>query len=64
MNDYGPKVRRHLREAGWELLRQAKGSHEMWHDPATGKRQPVPHKIKKKHTANGILKDAGLPKAF
>jgi hypothetical protein len=29
-----------------------------------GKRIVVPLQIKSRHTANGILKDAGLPKAF
>jgi len=40
-------------------------------DPATSfpeellqRRFPVDHKIKSRHTANGILKHAGLPKAF
>jgi hypothetical protein len=32
--------------------------------PINGKSFPVDHKIKSRHTANGILKRAGLPKAF
>jgi hypothetical protein len=32
--------------------------------PPTGKRFSVPHNTTKAHTANGILRDAGLPKAF
>jgi hypothetical protein len=36
----------------------------MWKSPINGKSFPVDHKIKSRHTANGILKQAGLPKAF
>ena len=31
-----------LREAGCEPLREAKGSHQIWHNPETGKRSVVP----------------------
>ena len=30
----------------------------------TGVRFPVDHKIKSRHTANAVLKQAGLPKEF
>jgi len=39
-----------LRAAGCLLVRQGKGSHEIWHSPITKR--------------NGILRLAGLPKAF
>lgn len=64
MADYGSPVRRLLREAGCTRIRDAKGSHEMWRSPITGRAFPVPRRIKSRHTANGILKQAGLPKAF
>ena len=32
--------------------------------PVTDRRFPVDGKIKSRHTANGILKQAGLPKQF
>jgi predicted RNA binding protein YcfA (HicA-like mRNA interferase family) len=44
-------------------LRRGKGDHDIWMTPE-GKRLVVPVRIKSRHTANGILKDAGLPKAF
>jgi hypothetical protein len=40
------------------------GDHEMWKSPISGKSFPVDSKIKSRHTANGIMKQAGLPKAF
>ena len=41
-----------------------KGDHDVWHDPKTGKKVTVPVKLLSRHTANNILKDAGLPKVF
>jgi len=64
MADYAPRVRRLLREAGCLRQRQAKGDHEIWFSPKTKRRFPVDAKIRSRHTANGILKQAGLPKAF
>jgi hypothetical protein len=49
---------------GCWFVRQGKGDHEMWESPISGKRFPVDADIKSRHTANGILKQAGLPKAF
>jgi predicted RNA binding protein YcfA (HicA-like mRNA interferase family) len=53
-----------MREAGYEVDRQGKGDHEIWKHTETGKRVTVDNGCKKRHTANAILKDAGLPKAF
>jgi hypothetical protein len=53
-----------LRSAGCMLLRQGKGSHEIWHSPITRRNFPVPVGIVSRHTANAILRQAGLPKAF
>ena len=64
MNDFAPSVKMLLRRANWELLRQGKGDHSIWHDPITARKVTVDHKIKSRHTANDILKKAGLPKAF
>lgn len=62
MNDYGPKVRRLLKDAGFSHLRWGAGSHEIYSDGE--KNITVPVRIKVRHTANGILKEAGLKKAF
>ena len=58
------EIRDLLRAAGCRLLRQGKGSHEVWHSPITNRNFPVPIGIVSRHTANGILRQAGLPKAF
>jgi predicted RNA binding protein YcfA (HicA-like mRNA interferase family) len=53
-----------LQAAGCTLVRQGKGSHEIWHSPITDRNFPVPLGIASRHTANAILRQAGLPKAF
>jgi hypothetical protein len=63
VNEYGQAVRDKLSEAACAFLRHGKGDHDIWRTPE-GKRLVVPVRIKSRHTANGILKDAGLPKAF
>jgi predicted RNA binding protein YcfA (HicA-like mRNA interferase family) len=64
MNDFRPALEQLLREAGCHLVRQGKGSHSIWRSPHSKTNFPVPAKIKSRHTANAILKQAGLPKAF
>jgi predicted RNA binding protein YcfA (HicA-like mRNA interferase family) len=58
------ELHRRLREAGCHPVRSGKGSHEIWFSPLTGRTFPVPHGIISRHTANGVLRDAGLPKEF
>ena len=53
-----------LNNAGYELLRTEKGDHEIWADRKSGKKVTVDAGINSRHTANEILKKAGLPKAF
>jgi predicted RNA binding protein YcfA (HicA-like mRNA interferase family) len=53
-----------LRAVGCEFRRQGKGSHEIWWSPVTGRTFTVPRNICKPATANAILKQAGLDKAF
>ncbi|GIK78976.1 MAG: addiction module toxin, HicA family protein [Alphaproteobacteria bacterium] len=57
-------LREMLRAAGCTLVRQGKGSHEIWHSPITNRNFPVPVGIASRHTANAILRQAGLPKTF
>lgn len=64
MADYAPRVRRLLTNAGCRRERQGKGDHEIGFSPKTKRRFPVDTRIKSRHTANGILRQAGLPKAF
>jgi predicted RNA binding protein YcfA (HicA-like mRNA interferase family) len=53
-----------LKVAGCYLVRQGKGSHEIWYSPITKENFPVPIGIPSRHTANAILRQAGLPKGF
>jgi hypothetical protein len=57
-------LRDRLLEAGCHMVRQGKGSHQIWHSPITGRHFAVPIGIPSRHTANAILRQAGLPKGF
>lgn len=61
---FTPKLKKLLSEAGCNLERQGKGDHEIWYSPLTERRFVVDNAIKSRHTANAVLKQAGLPKAF
>ncbi len=58
------EVAKLLRDAGCTFVRQGKGDHEIWESPITKRRFTLPRKLQKTHTANGALKDAGLPKRY
>jgi predicted RNA binding protein YcfA (HicA-like mRNA interferase family) len=47
-----------LRSLGFKRVDGGKGSHEKWKRPE-GPTLIVPFNLKSRHTANGILKDAG-----
>jgi predicted RNA binding protein YcfA (HicA-like mRNA interferase family) len=64
VNDYGKEVRKRLLEAGCTFVRHGRGDHDIWRSPNAERPLTVPVKIKSRHMANKILKDAGLPKAF
>jgi predicted RNA binding protein YcfA (HicA-like mRNA interferase family) len=53
-----------LHAAGCRFVRRGRGSHEIWHSPITARNFAVPIGIPSRHTANAILRQAGLPKAF
>jgi predicted RNA binding protein YcfA (HicA-like mRNA interferase family) len=57
------EVIRGLKKAGFVFDRQAKGSHEIWYNPATKRRTTVPNHPGvdiRKGTLKAILKEAGL----
>jgi predicted RNA binding protein YcfA (HicA-like mRNA interferase family) len=64
MQNFAKPLKKLLAQAGWELLRQGRGDHEIWHHPETGQRVTVVTFLKSRHLANAILRDAGLSKAF
>jgi len=51
-----------LAKFGFALWKPAKGSHEKWLSKETGIVLIVPRNLKSRHTANGILRDAGSKK--
>jgi predicted RNA binding protein YcfA (HicA-like mRNA interferase family) len=61
--DYYREIIRRLEAAGWVKAAGGKGSHEKWIESRTGRVVIVP-RSKSRHTANEVLKQAGLPKAF
>jgi len=61
--DYYREVAAILRQAGWILTDGGKGSHEKWRHAISGRTVIVP-RSKSRHTANEVLRQAGLPKAF
>jgi HicA-like toxin of HicAB toxin-antitoxin system len=61
---YEHAVREYLKEHGCAYDRDGKGDHEIWYSPITKRKFPVDGKIKSRHTANGVLKQAGIGKKF
>jgi hypothetical protein len=64
MADYEKVVRDMLDENGCYFVRRGKGDHDIWFSPITGKPITVDGKIESRHTANHILKRAGIGKKF
>lgn len=64
MGDFAPDLKRILREAGCCRVRRGKGDHDIWFSPLTERNFVVDSKIVSRHTANGVLKQAGLRKHF
>jgi len=64
MSDFSKELKQYLQEAGCYFERQGKGDHEIWFSPITNIRFVVDNRIKSRHTANAVLKQAGLPKKF
>jgi hypothetical protein len=64
MATYTPKLTEVLRAHGCYFKRPGHGDHEIWYSPITQRYFPVDHKILSRHTANGVLKQAGIPKQF
>jgi predicted RNA binding protein YcfA (HicA-like mRNA interferase family) len=61
--DFYPELTAILYAAGWRRAINSKGSHEKWRHPDVAHAVIVP-RSKSRHTANTVLKQAGLPKAF
>ena len=65
MADYGDVVRRLLSDDGYDkLTKRGKGSHSMWYNEQKNITVTVNDKIKSRHSANEILKDAKINYKF
>jgi predicted RNA binding protein YcfA (HicA-like mRNA interferase family) len=53
-----------LRANNCHLVRSGKGSHEIWFSPINRRHVTVPRSTKSRHSANEVLKQAGIPKKF
>jgi predicted RNA binding protein YcfA (HicA-like mRNA interferase family) len=64
VTDFTPDLKNLLRKSGYVFWRSGRGDHEIWRHDETGRKVVVDNAIKSRHTANGVLKQAGLAKAF
>lgn len=58
-SNYYKQVVDAVRGRGFRRIRQGKGSHEIWAGAGTETKLSIPRQLRSRHTANGILKDAG-----
>jgi predicted RNA binding protein YcfA (HicA-like mRNA interferase family) len=64
VKSFTPDVISILRQNGCYFVRSGKGDHQIWYSPITNRNITVDASMKSRHTANEVLKQAGLPKAF
>lgn len=64
MAEYEKRVRDVLKANGCRFIRKGKGDHEIWYSPISNTNFPVDSKIKSRHVANVILKQAGIDHKF
>jgi predicted RNA binding protein YcfA (HicA-like mRNA interferase family) len=62
--NFTPRLKRILLDAGCRFEPQGKGDHEIWSRPISKRTYTVDGEILSRHTANAVLKQAGLPKQF
>jgi len=60
MPGYENDVKTILSQNGCYFLRHGKGDNDVWFSPITELSITVDHKIVSRHTANGIMKRAGI----
>lgn len=60
VSSYGRDLKRILREHGCSFVRSGKGDHEIWYSPMTDLHFTVDAGVRKRFTAEAILKQAGI----
>ena len=64
MEGFTPELKRLLLAAGCTFVRRGRGDHDIWFSPLSRVNSVVDGNIKSRHTANAVLRQAGLPKHF
>ena len=64
MAEYEKKIRQILIQHGGHFVRHGKGDHDIWYSPLTNKHITIDGKIKSRHSANAIMKQAGVDYKF
>ena len=64
MATFEKEVIKILKDNNCSFVRNGKGDHQIWYSPMSDCHFTVDSKIKSRHTANGVLKEAGLQKRF
>ena len=64
MANFTPYLLKLLRENGCNFIRHGRGDHDIWWSPITRRNFVVDGKIKSRHTATAVLKQAGIEKKF
>jgi hypothetical protein len=63
-SSFTPEVKAILVQHNCNFKRHGKGDHDIWYSPITRQCFPVDSKIKSRHTANGVMKQAGINHKF
>ena len=61
---YEKAVRDVLTNNSCSFVRHGKGDHDIWYSPLSNKNFPVDGKIKSRHVANAIMRQAGINYKF
>ena len=64
MATFEKAVRRVLGEHGCHFVRRGKGDHDIWYSPLTNQSFPVDGRIKSRHIANAVMRQAGINYRF
>lgn len=63
-SSFTPQLKKILLAHGCRFERQGKGDHEIWFSPISHRRFAVDGDIKSRHTANAVLRQAGIDRRF
>lgn len=55
-----PQIVAALKAAGCTFVRHGKGDHEIWYSPTTNRNVSVDRGAPSRHTANAVMKQAGI----